>query len=417
MAKQELKFVLGKVVADQPADICFYEDVDYWNCNDFLWEFDWLVDKAPSKIRIHINSCGGNCVDGIGVFSKIIDCKIPTECIVDGIAASMGSVIWAAGDEVFMKDYALLMIHNPFIDSNGAKVQNQVTEAFTKQLKTIYAKRFGFDDEKIETIMNGEPGNDGTFFTAIEASEAGFLAKDHIIETPKAERGQIEAALKGVSDIAKIKAVMDLAVFKPQPQAIIEKENENNSNSPNFNQMKDNEMTVFAALLGMASEKATVEGVTASIKALQAKSEKYDTLKASYDTLKEQHSNMETEYAAAKASVQNLTTTLNETKAALQTYKDAETKAFDEKVDALVEAAINDCKINKDDKASWVEMAKNNFDLAKKALDSIPARDNLGNIVGKENREEAKDGMKSEAQKLQAKVDEVVGNFEFRKLD
>ena len=228
MTKEDLKYVEGRVVAGQPADICFYDDVDRWNCNQFLAEFDWLIENTPSKIRVHINSCGGSVVDGIGVFSKIIDCKIPTECIVDGIAASMGSVIWAAGDEVYMKDYALLMVHNPFIESNGAKTQNSVTDAFAKQLKTIYTKRFGFDEEKIESIMNGLPGDDGTFFTANEAVENGFLPKEHVIETPVAERNQVEAALKGEKNMAKIKAIMDLAVIAPFNQAINEKDN----NSP-----------------------------------------------------------------------------------------------------------------------------------------------------------------------------------------
>lgn len=413
MAKQqELKYVLGKVVSGLPADICFYNDVDGWSVERFLWEFDWLVENCPSKIRIHINSCGGSCVEGMSVFTKILDCQIPTECINDGLAASMGSVIWAAGNEVYMKDYALLMIHNPFIDGGEAH-KDQIVEAFTKQLKTIYKQRFGFDDEKIEAIMNGEEGNDGTFFTADEAVENGFLSKDHIIETPSAERGQVEAALKGIKDMSKIKAVMDLAVSKPNAQAI----NEKNSNVSQTNQKMKEEMIAVAALLGMTSEKASVDSVTASIKALQDKAQKYDTLKASYDTLKEQHSNMETEFAASKASVQNLTADLKKANDDLKKYQDAEKAAFEAKVDSLVEAAIQACKINKDDKASWTEMAKNNFDLTKKALDSIPGREDLGSKVGTTGAPAAQDGMQSEEAKVQAKVKEVVGDkFEFRKL-
>lgn len=414
MTKEDLKYVEGRVVAGQPADICFYDDVDRWNCNQFLAEFDWLIENTPSKIRVHINSCGGSVVDGIGVFSKIIDCKIPTECIVDGIAASMGSVIWAAGDEVYMKDYALLMVHNPFIESNGTKTQNSVTDAFTKQLKTIYAKRFGFDEEKIESIMNGLPGDDGTFFTANEAVENGFLPKEHIIETPVAERSQVEAALKGEKNMAKIKAIMDLAVIAPFNQAINEKDN----NSPIKQKMKENEMTVFAALLGINSEKATVDSVTDSIKALQNKAKEFETLKASYDTLKKEHGNMETEFAAAKASVQNLTADLKKANDDLKVYKDAEKAAFEQKVNDLVDGAIESCKINKEDKESWVEMAKNNFDLAKKALDSIPAREKVSDSINQDEKKTAQEAMKSEEEKVMAKVDEVVGKeFKFRTMD
>lgn len=412
--QQELKYVLGKVVSGQPADICFYDDVDDWSVERFLWEFDWLVESCPSKIRVHINSCGGSCVEGISVFTKILDCQIPTECINDGLAASMGSVIWAAGNEVFMKDYALLMIHNPFIDDRSESYKDQIVEAFTKQLKMIYKKRFGFDDEKIEAIMKGEEGNDGTFFTAAEAVENGFLAADHIIETPSAERGQVEAALKGVKDMSKIKAVMDLAITKPSAQAINEKE----PNVSQINQTMKEEMIAVAALLGMNSEKANVDSVTASIKALQDKAKEFDALKASYDKLKQDHSNMETEFAASKASVQNLTADLKKANDDLKKYQDAEKAAFEARVEALVEAAVQACKINKEDKAAWVEMARNNFELAEKALNSIAAREDLGQKVGTAGAPAASEGMKSEEELAKAKVDEVVGDkFEFRKLD
>lgn len=413
MKEKELKYVLGQVVSGMPADICFYDDVDGWSVDRFLWEFDWLVSNSPSKVRIHINSCGGSCVEGMSVFSKILNCQIPTECINDGLAASMGSVIWAAGNEVYMKDYALLMIHNPFLDGAVGN-KDQIVEAFTKQLKTIYKQRFGFDDEKIESIMNGEEGNDGTFFTASEAVENGFLPQGHIIETPSTEHGQIAAALKGIKDMSNIKAVMDLVVSKPNVQAINKKSNIVSQT----NQTMKEEMIAVAALLGMTSDKASVDSVTASIKALQDKAKEYDTLKASYDALKQQHSNIETEFAASKASVQNLTADLQKANADLQVYKDAEKAAFDAKVESLVEGAVQACKINKDDKASWIEMAKNNFDLTKKALDSIPARDDLGKKAGVAGVPAASDGIKSEEEKLKAKVDEVVGDkFEFRKLE
>ena len=208
---------------------------------------------------------------------------------------------------------------------------------------------------------------------------------------------------------------MDLAITKPNVQAINEKDNNNVSQ---INQKMKEEMIAVAALLGMSSEKANVDSVTASIKALQDKVKEYDTLKASYDALKEKHSNVETEFAASKASVQNLTADLKKANDDLKKYQDAEQAAFDAKVESLVEAAVQACKINKDDKGSWIEMAKNNFDLTKKALDSIPAREDLGKIVGISGAPKATEQMTTEEEKVQAKVNEVVGDkFEFRKMD
>lgn len=416
MENPKFKYIKGAVKNGCPADIYFYTDVDYWSVDDFLWELKWLINAEVSKINVHINSAGGTCVDGISVFSRIIDCPIPTACYNDGLAASMASIIWAAGQEVYMKDYALLMIHNPFMDNDSGKTYNQVTEAFSQQLKTIYKKRFGLTDEEVESIMNGEEGNDGTFFTAEQAVEKGFITATHVIETPAAIRGQITAALKANTDVNNIKAVMNK--FVELPKNTIPEPKDNTNIHQTENKMNEKEITVFAALLGMAGEKATVEGVSAQISAIKAKAEKYDTLKASYDKANKDLSDTKTELEGAKASVKNLTADLDKVKNSLKQYQEAEKAAQTQKVNALVEQAISDCKIDKADKETWLKMAENDFALAESVLAKIPARADLGKETAAANEGKAKEGMKSTEEEVKAQVDKIVGSdFKFRTLD
>ena len=414
MENSPFKYIKGSVYQGAPADIYFYTDVDYWSVDDFLWELKWLINAEVSKINIHINSAGGSCIDGISVFSRIMDCPIPTACYNDGLAASMGSIIWAAGQEVYMKDYALLMIHNPFIDSDSGKKYNQVTEAFTAQLKTIYKKRFGMSDEEIQAIMDGEDGNDGTFFTAEQAVSKGFISADNVIETPAALKNQITAALKANADVNGIKAVMNKFVELPK-NTIVE---DNKNNHQTNNTMNEKEITVFAALLGMSGEKATVEGVSAQISSIKAKAEQYDSLKASYDEVNKKLSSAQTELEGAKASVKNLTTDLDNAKASLAQYQEAEKAAQTQKVNDLVEKAINDCKIDKADKETWIKMAENDFSLAENVLAKIPAREDLGKSIANGAEAGAKENLKDTDAEIKAKVDEAVGkDFKFRKLD
>lgn len=408
---KNLKYVKGVVQQGQPADIYFYTDVDGWRAEDFISELSWLENYGVSKINVHINSCGGSIVDGMGVFSRILDCKVATACYNDGLAASMGSIIWAAGQDVYMKDYALLMIHNPFIDNESGKEYNQITEAFKKQLTIIYRKRFGLSDQEIEDIMNGTEGNDGTFFTADEAVEKGFVSASHIIETKEAVRAKVDLAVKDGFDITKLKAVMNCLAPMPKTATI-----QNNINS-NKNKMNDEQITVFAALLGINGEKATVEGVSAKINALKNKAGEYDTLKASFDNVNKELTTVKTELAGSKASVKNLTADLQKANDALKVYKEAEAKAQETKINALIDGAINACKIDKADKETWVKMAQDNFDLAKKVLDSIAGRDKISNEIAKNSEEEAKKGLESEEEKAKAKVDELVGkDFQFHHL-
>lgn len=414
MENSQFKYIKGAVYGGAPADIYFYTDVDYWSVDDFLWEFKWLINAEVSKINIHINSAGGSCVDGISVFSRIIDCPIPTACYNDGLAASMGSIIWAAGQDVYMKDYALLMIHNPFVDGDSGKKYNQVTEAFASQLKTIYKKRFGMSDEEIQLIMDGEEGNDGTFLTAEQAVEKGFVSADHVIETPSAIKAQITEALKAGTDVGNIKAVMNKYVELPKNTVIEEKHTDNHKT----NNKMEKEITVFATLLGMSGEKATVEGVSAQISSIKAKAEQYDNLKASYDEVNKKLSTVQTELEGANASVKNLTADLDKAKASLATYQEAEKAAQVQKVNDLVEKAINDCKIDKADKETWVKMAENDFALAESVLAKIPARADLNNEIAKGTTEQAKDGLKDTEAEIKAKVEEVVGkDFKFRKFE
>lgn len=415
MAKsKDFKFIKGAYCAGSPADICYYTDVDYWSVQDFLWEFDYLVNYInPSKIRIHINSVGGSVIEGMSVFAKIMDCKIPTECINDALAASMGSIIWAAGDELYMKDYALLMIHNPFCDADGEKQYNQATEAFTQQLKTIYVKRFGLSEEEVENIMNGKEGDDGTFLTAAQAVEKGFVQADHVIETPKAIKDQIQAALKDTKDVGQIKAIYGLA-SPTLPSTTI---NEQKTISK-LNTMDESKITVFAALFGLTGDKATADNVTAKINELKAKAEKAESTQKALDETKAELTKANAELTGAKTSIKNLTEDLTKTKEALRVYQGAEAKAQEKKVNDLIDKAIAECKINKDEREDYLKMARNDFEMAERVLAKIPARDNLGGIISHANQQEAIEGTKTEEQKIQAKVEEVVGqSFKFRTLD
>lgn len=411
MKQQQFKYIKGAVQQGNPADIYFFTDVDGWSVDSFLCELNCLIECNVSQINIHINSCGGSVVDGMSVFSRILDCKIPTACYNDGLAASMGSIIWAAGQEVYMKDYALLMIHNPFIDDQGGKQFDQITVAFKQQLQIIYKKRFGFSDEEIEAIMNGDDGNDGTFFTAEQAVEKGFLPADHVIETPVAVKSKVNAIVKSGYDLSKLKAVMNEVTGFVAPTI---KSNVNSNNKT----MTENEITVFAALLGMTGKEANVESVSAQITALKAKAEQFDTLKAALDEKEKELGAVKTELEGSKASVANLTADLDEAKSELGKYKEAEVEAQKARIDTLVEDAINTCKISKEDKEVWVKMAENDYELAKNVLDKIPARQDISRAIAHVDEPTAKQELQTEEEKIEAKVNEVVGKeFQFRTLE
>lgn len=116
---------------------------------------------------------------------------------------------------------------------------------------------------------------------------------------------------------------------------------------------------------------------------------------------------------------QNLTKELENVKAELKTYKDAEKEVMNQKIASMVQDAIQAGKIEDSAKQNWMDMATKNFDLAKATLDSIPARDKISTEIenDKDNVEKVKDSVHTVEAKMAEQVEAVVGkDFTFGSL-
>ena len=65
-------------------------------------------------IDVRINSPGGSVYAGMAIFNALRASDADITIYVDGIAASMASVIALCGKPVYMSQYARLMLHNPY---------------------------------------------------------------------------------------------------------------------------------------------------------------------------------------------------------------------------------------------------------------------------------------------------------------
>ena len=93
-----LEYVVGEVKTGEPAVIRFFGRVTEETTSRFNEEFDFLENVVrPSCIRVLINSEGGSVLYGMSTYSTIANAKVDTECVIEGVAASMASIIWAAG--------------------------------------------------------------------------------------------------------------------------------------------------------------------------------------------------------------------------------------------------------------------------------------------------------------------------------
>lgn len=421
MDVNNLKYVVGKAETNQPAIIRFFGSVDSFSTDCFNEEFLWLQDYVkPSKIVVLINSDGGSVMYGMSTFSIIQSCPIEVDCIIEGIAASMGSVIWAAGDHLYMHDYSILMIHNPFVydnDNEDANIKNMVN-AFRKQIETIYVKRFGLSKDKVRAIMDGEGDADGTYLSAKEAVDAGILPATNIIKTSKQVVEKVKSQIEGVKSVASICDIMNSALKEVDENKLLsEVVSIRTQNNQNFNPvvtgqeqntMKENENVQFNAVtaqLGLEAE-TSLQSVSARITQLINAESELKNVKNELGELKIKFKGKETEVA-------NLQKNLSDVEGQLKAYKDAEEDARNASIDAMVEDAIKAGKIDAGSKEDWVGMAKANLDMVKKTLDSIPGRDNIVDEIAKdpENKNDAEEAMKDVNAKLAEKVKAVVGEI------
>ena len=132
---------------------------------------DLLAGAKPGG-TVHLNSPGGTIYQGMAVYHQLKD-KKPKSVRVDGLAASMGSVIALAGDRTEMTRGSLMMIHNPWNiamgDSQELRKTADILDKFKQSLLDIYQAKTGQDRDLLAEMMDEE-----TWLTADEAVEWGF---------------------------------------------------------------------------------------------------------------------------------------------------------------------------------------------------------------------------------------------------
>lgn len=141
-------------------------------------------------------------MEGIHIYNRLLMHKGNVEVTVEGIAASMASIIAMAGNKVSMLEASWLMIHNPSGLSMGEAVDHRkAAETLDKIRETMadaYARRTGASVEQVVEWMDAE-----TWFSPAEALEHGFI--DEVLEIP----ADMAACLRAVGDLSQFENIPD----------------------------------------------------------------------------------------------------------------------------------------------------------------------------------------------------------------
>lgn len=146
----------------------FENDVSAGNLSRQLEEL-----SGVSEINVYINSYGGEVAEGLAIYNALKRHKAKVKTYCDGFAASIASVIFMAGEERFMNDSSLLMIHNAwsYVQGNAKELRKQADDLdkITQASVTAYKAHSNLSEDEIAELMDKE-----TWILPEEAVEYGF---------------------------------------------------------------------------------------------------------------------------------------------------------------------------------------------------------------------------------------------------
>ena len=178
LGKKNKRFWNFKALDEKTGELTLYGEISnetWWGDEVTPKEFKSDLDNLGEidTLNIYINSPGGDVFAGQTIYSILKRHKAHKNVYIDGLAASIASVIAMAGNTIFMPKNAMMMIHNPWtVGMGNADEFRKLAEDLDKIRESLIAAYEGHSaltrDEIIE-IMDAE-----TWLTASECEEYGF---------------------------------------------------------------------------------------------------------------------------------------------------------------------------------------------------------------------------------------------------
>ncbi len=170
--------IFGDIVSDEWGKWCD-DDTCPTDISDFLKNLD-----GASEINLHINSGGGSVFAGIAIYNMLKRSNAKVTTYIDGIAASIASVIACAGDRIIIPANGTFMVHKP---SNGYFFTSMNADQLRKDADTLDAcqkailqtymtkAKEGVTEEVMNSLINGETwmvGKDAEEYFDFEVEES-----------------------------------------------------------------------------------------------------------------------------------------------------------------------------------------------------------------------------------------------------
>ena len=161
----------------EESEVFLVGEITPYTSNNLIQKLMYLDSKDLGEITLYINSPGGEVISGLAIYDYIKIMKSPVRTVTIGDAASMGAIIFLAGEKREMLPHTRILIHDPsygHLDVSGKKpheIQRGVDSLnkVRETLAEIIAEKTGKDIDEIYGITAED-----NYFTAEEAIDFGL---------------------------------------------------------------------------------------------------------------------------------------------------------------------------------------------------------------------------------------------------
>lgn len=307
------------IASDEAACILLYGDIgdyDKVRSGDIAREL-LEMEATYSNIDARINSNGGDVYAGIAIFNAFRNSRANITIYIDGIAASMASVIALCGKKVYMSRFARLMLHSVQGGAYGNKAELEDVirniESLENTLAEMLASRLKKTVEEIKAIYFD--GKDH-WLTAQQALDAGLI--DGIYDT--------EETVPADSTPDQVYTIFNNRLKQPQ----------------NDNQMNFDELRKRPAFQNCTTDDDVLRQITL----------------------------LETE----AGKVTGLTTEVTNLKKDLKVFQDKAAADEEAAIDGMLQTAFNEGRISEPQKATYKALLKADRENGEAALKALPAK-------------------------------------------
>jgi ATP-dependent Clp protease, protease subunit len=168
-----------KNLTNDSADLYFYGDIvsSWWGAWDDTDQYpeavkNFLDGVKGKNLNIYVNSGGGSVFAGMAIYNMIKRHQGYKTAYIDGIGASISSVIPLAADKIIIPTNAYFMVHKPWTwgMGNAHELRNQAAalDVIEEGIINVYADNLkqGVDIETIRQMVQEE-----TWLTGDQAAQ------------------------------------------------------------------------------------------------------------------------------------------------------------------------------------------------------------------------------------------------------